>query len=129
KLQHQQVLQGVPSASGVVQLDSSLYVVGDNSAWLYKLNDRYDVIGKELLVEHLTDSILPKISKPDFEAMTIWEIHGKKEILIFGSGSKSPERNTMVRVRFLDSVQRSVHDIAGFYEALLQTEQMEGQDL
>lgn len=128
-LQHRQLLENVPSASGIALLNEILYVVGDNSAWLYELNRSYDVTSKQLLMQGITNHLIPKASKPDFEAMTNIEIHGKSELLIFGSGSKSPERNTMARIQFLDQIQSTIHDLSKFYQALTLTEHMEGQEL
>ncbi len=125
-LQQQQTLIGIPSASGIVHWNGALNVVGDNSAWLYQLDNDYKVKHKHILIKANTDSILPKLTKPDFEAMTNCKVKGKSELLIFGSGSKSPDRDILVRVHIEDSLQTTQHDLTNFYELLRTSQQMKG---
>lgn len=128
-LLHRQVINGVPSASGIVQLGNTLYVIGDNSAWLYQLNNQYEVTNQHSLVAGNTDSILPKATKPDFEAMTSIDIDGEMELLIFGSGSKSPERDGIVRVSFKDGIQTKLFDASTLYTDLRASTHLDAQSL
>lgn len=128
-VQHRQVLSGIPSASGIAEVGDSLYVIGDNSAWLYQLNKHYEVTDKIVLLEGIIDSILPKASKPDFEAMTTIQNDGEVELLIFGSGSKSPERDVIARVRLKDSIQTNVYDATAFYDALRSSTHLDAKSI
>lgn len=127
-IQHRQVLE-VPSASGVVQVDNTLFVVGDNSAWLYQFNDQYEVIDKHLLMEGITDSILSKASKPDFEAMTSFQINNQKGILIFGSGSQSPERDVIARVSFNNGIHTKLYSADALFSALRNSSYLNAKSL
>ncbi|MEO6346858.1 MAG: hypothetical protein ABIO60_03020 [Aquaticitalea sp.] len=82
-LQHRQILRGIPSASGIEQIGNELYVIGDNSPWLYQLNELFEVIDKHLLLENVKDNSPPKALKPDFEAMKNVKIDEEMELLIF----------------------------------------------
>lgn len=128
-LQHRQILNGIPSASGIVQIENVLYVIGDNSAWLYQLDALYEVKQKYTLLENSTDSILSKASKPDFEAMTSFEIDNEMNLLIFGSGSKSPERDVLVRVQFKDSIRSKVYDLGILYDSLRNSKYLNSESL
>ncbi len=128
-VQHRQVLSGIPSASGVVRADNVLYVIGDNLAWLYQLDDHYEITDKVLLLGGITDSILPKASKPDFEAMTTIQNNSEVELLIFGSGSKSPERDVIARVRLKDRTQTIVDGAASFYNAIRSSKHLDAESL
>ncbi|UJH92256.1 hypothetical protein LZ575_06780 [Antarcticibacterium sp. 1MA-6-2] len=92
-------LNEIPSASGIEETRNGRYIIGDNSPWLFKLNKNNEVIDRiSLLPERtLPDSIFEKLVKPDFEAMTKVDPEGNV-LLIFGSGSKSPERDVLVEV-------------------------------
>jgi uncharacterized protein DUF6929 len=83
---------GIGSASGLIYKDNHLFIVGDNSGYLYE----YQMENKELKRNPLTESPsenIPKKEKPDFEAIT--EFDGK--MYIFGSGS-TEKRNSMITV-------------------------------
>src|SRR4051812_48751602 len=95
-----QILHNIPSASGIEIINNSIYVIGDNSPWLFILDDKYQLKGKWQIAptENLTEGKIPKPLKPDFEAMTGITWNSEKGLLIFGSGSKSPERDVLVWV-------------------------------
>ena len=116
-IQHQQILE-VPSASGIVKFENKLFVVGDDSPYLYEVNEHFDVHHEHLLIEGITERILEKAIKPDFEAMTNFQTKNDSGILIFGSGSKSPERDVIVRVSFKDRLQTKVYSADKLYSAL-----------
>jgi len=81
---------GIGSASGLLYKDNQLFIIGDNSSYLYE----YSIENKELKRHPLTENPsenIPKKEKPDFEAVT--EFDGK--IYVFGSGS-TEKRNKMI---------------------------------
>ena len=128
-VQHRQVLKGVPSASGIVAVDDRLYVIGDNSAWLYQLNDQYDVANAYVLLPGVMDSILSKDAKPDFEAMTAIPTEGHTGLLVFGSGSKSPERDTIASITLSDSIQTTLYEATTFYDALRSSTYLDAESM
>lgn len=102
-------LSQVPSASGVEVFKDFYYLVGDNSPWLFKLDDQYTVLEKILIAKEQTAEIIEKKLKPDFEAMTLVKYQKTDEILIFGSGSKAELRDGLVRVRILNNKHEVLH--------------------
>lgn len=116
---NRKILPDIPSASGIEMLDGELYIIGDNSPWLFKLNANYEVIDRWLIHKYndLITSIIPKPVKPDFEAMVSVEYQGKK-LLIFGSGSKSPERNPMLQIDVRNPQDIRTFSLIHFYEKL-----------
>lgn len=125
-----QVLRDVKSASGLEVMDKTLYVIGDNSPWLYKINNLYKVEGKQPIVpvEGLEDGVIPKSNKPDFEAMAIAEKANGKEFFIFGSGSKSPQRDKMITVS-LENGEVKSYSLAPFYKKLKETAHLTDESL
>lgn len=128
-LKYRQVLNGIPSASGIAKVDFSFYVIGDNSALLFQLNKNFEIISKKPLLQHATDSILSKFAKPDFEAMTSLEIENKKVLLIFGSGSKSPQRDILIKVHFRERIYTTTYDLRVLYDSLRTSTQLNSDSL
>jgi hypothetical protein len=97
---HKRELEQVPSASGIEVYNDLFYVVGDNSPWLFKLDSNYAILEKFQIagIDALMKGQIAKKDKPDFEAMTLVTNGDENELLIFGSGSKSPLRDGMVRI-------------------------------
>lgn len=98
------VLDGVQSASGLERIGDFYYVIGDDSCDLFRLDAQWNVV-EEI---HLLDSVshargrIAKMHKPDLEALCALEWQGRKELLCFGSGSKSPVRDVCFRVDVTD---------------------------
>ncbi|MCB0565648.1 MAG: hypothetical protein KDD01_14855 [Phaeodactylibacter sp.] len=121
-----QVLEGVPSASGLEILDKTLYAIGDNSPFLYRINNSYQIEEKQPIasVEGLVNGVTPKEYKLDFEAIACVEKKEGKEFLIFGSGSKSPQRDNMVRVNLATGAVQT-YSLVAFYNKLKESAQLE----
>ncbi len=97
---HKREIEQVPSASGIEVYNDFFYVVGDNSPWLFKLDSNYTIVEKFQIAssDALINGQIAKKDKPDFEAMTLVVNGNEDELLIFGSGSKSPLRDGLVRI-------------------------------
>lgn len=93
-------LAGVPSASGIEFYDNACYIIGDNSAWLYKCGYPFDRCEKYPIYDttNLINDTIRKVDKPDFEASTIAFKNEKYALFIFGSGSKSPQRDVLIKL-------------------------------
>ncbi|OOG75343.1 hypothetical protein [Algoriphagus sp. A40] len=111
-------MEKIPSGSGIIKSGNIYYVVGDDSPFLYSLNSEFKTISKTPLLEPVdfSERIL-KSEKPDFEAL---ELIDKNEIVVFGSGSKSPQRNIFLRILLEDSLKIEKYDISDFYNKLIQ---------
>lgn len=103
---------GIGSASGLLYKDNSLFIVGDNSGYLYE----YHIDSKDLkrypLVENPSENILKK-DKPDFEALTCFQ----DTIYVFGSGSTT-ERNKMVEFDWAQKKKTASNNLANIYSLM-----------
>lgn len=117
KVLNSKILQNIPSASGIVKLGDKYYAVGDDSPFLFCLNSNFKEVSKIKIfsAEEIKADRITKEHKPDFEAM---EKINEGEIAIFGSGSKSPERDYFVRVLFRNETEVKIHSISNFYQHL-----------
>lgn len=108
-------LSDTPSASGIEVIGDSIYVIGDDSPWLFKLNKKFEVEEKIQIadVSIAVKGKIPKPLKPDIEAMAAFE----NDLLLFGSGSKSPQRDVLIRVN-TSSKNISQYSLVKFYDAL-----------
>lgn len=118
ELKEHRELEGIPSASGIEITENGVYIVGDNSPWLFKLDKNFQVVEKIKLFPDLnfSDSIIEKIHKPDLEALT----KGNKDgsiLLAFGSGSKSPERDIVVEIDLITKINKEF-SLIDFYSHL-----------
>lgn len=88
-------LTNLPSASGIERVGDYLYVVGDDSPFLYQLDADWNVIRTQLMFGSDAGFAgrIPKAAKPDLEAVTSVTWQGRNKLLIMGSGAQSPERD------------------------------------
>jgi len=94
KFQLQLFLQiiGIGSASGLLYKDNSLFIIGDNSGFLYEYTLDPKELKRHALIENPSENILKK-DKPDFEAIA----YSGNTFYVFGSGS-TENRTTMIEV-------------------------------
>ncbi len=80
----------VPSASGVEWAKSFFWAIGDDSPFLFKMNEMGEIIEKITLFEYanLQNDRIPKAEKMDFEAITTFEYQNNSYLIILGSGAK-----------------------------------------
>lgn len=123
-------MQNLPSASGIEILDNRMFVISDNTPWLYELDREY-VIKDTISIapkNNLQGEVFDKDTKFDFEGIACFRESGKDHLLIFGSGSKSIERNKLVWLTFNDSISSETFDLTGFYQHILKSSQLEKED-
>lgn len=89
----QATLNGIASASCVEYAQGNIYVVGDDSHFMYVLKYDLSVLHKIPLVENPIEGRVPKKQKTDIECITPLTINGYPHLLLLGSGSKSPQRD------------------------------------
>lgn len=112
------VLEGVPSASGIVKYQNHYYLIGDDSPFLFKLNLDLKHVSKDTVfsINELKDNRIRKAIKPDFETLELIE---DKEIIIFGSGSKSPQRDIFIQILLEKNTPKiKTFNITSFYTHL-----------
>lgn len=97
KIKFRKTITDIPSLSGVETIDDKLFVVGDNAPYVFELNNRFDLLKMHLLIKdaNLEGNVIPKLLKPDLEALCKVKFETGEFIFIFGSGSKSPQRDTL----------------------------------
>ena len=75
-------LKGVGAASGLVCIAPSLYLISDNSTFLYDYNLKDKVLRKIKLLKDSQENLAKK-DKADFESITLYN----NKLYLFGSGS------------------------------------------
>lgn len=110
-------LDEIPSGSGIAKCGKDYYVIGDDSPFLFKLDKNLKIAAKTLISEAIPSNgnRIIKSEKPDFETL---ELINENELLIFGSGSKSPQRDVFVRVFLNDPMIIDKYDLSKFYNHL-----------
>lgn len=121
-------VHNLPSASGIAKLENTFYMIGDDSPFLFLLNKNGEIVSKSSIhsTQELLKGRIPKDKKPDFEAL---EIVNKKEIVVFGSGSKPPERDVFVRILLKDTLSINSYCISSFYSKLRKFKILENEEL
>jgi hypothetical protein len=104
-------IKGIGSASGLIYYQDVLFIISDNSTFLYQYVIDKDVVLKFPLVENPQENIAKK-DKLDLEAMTSYG----NQIFIFGSGSTS-QRNTMFSLN-LENDGLHKNDLSQLYQHL-----------
>jgi hypothetical protein len=122
-------LPEIPSASGIEVIDDLIYIIGDDSPYLYVLNKSLKILKKVLLSSsyRLIKGKIPKKSKPDLEAFTSFDIGGEKVLLILGSGSQREVRDKAFLIE--PSEQDLVHNfsLTSLYDLLRDKKKIVGE--
>lgn len=121
-------LESVPSASGIVVHGDLRYAIGDDSPFLYELDSELRPLRKFRLLEAdaIKNGRIKKSRKADLEAM---ELINGNEIVVFGSGSRSPQRDVFIRVELNDSPMIRTYQITEFYARLKAPFSIQGSEL
>ncbi len=122
------LLQNVPSASGITKAGENFYVVGDDSPYLFEVKDDGEILDRTTIyaTDLLNGNRLDKVKKPDFEAL---ETINENEILAFGSGAKSPQRDIFLHISLEDSTSVKTYQITEFYNRLRSNSTLDGEHL
>ena len=115
-------IKGIGSASGLIYYQDVLFVISDNSTFLYQYVIDKDVVLKFPLVENPQENIAKK-DKYDLEAMTNYG----NQIFIFGSGSTS-QRNTMFSIN-LENDALHKNDLSHLYHILRELASLKEDEL
>lgn len=103
---------GIGSASGLLFKDNALYIVSDNSGYLYEYHmDSKDLKRHELLANPTEN--MSKKDKADFESLTAFQ----DSIYIFGSGS-SPKRNGMITFDVNQKKKIATNNLGNLYAVM-----------
>lgn len=110
-------MEKIPSGSGIIKSGSSYYIIGDDSPFLFSLDSNFQLTSKTPLLDTLVfaDDRILKSHKPDFESL---EMVKQNEMVIFGSGSKSPQRDVFIRILLKEPMLVEKYEISNFYNNL-----------
>jgi hypothetical protein len=115
-------IAGIGSASGLVYKDNAVYIISDNSSFLYEYQIQEKELSKIKLFEDGQENIRKK-DKFDFETITLKE----NKLHILGSGSTSKREKRLVYD--LDSKTVSEKDLSKVYQNLKQTASISDDEL
>jgi hypothetical protein len=103
---------GIGSASGLIYQDNSLFVISDNSGYLYEYNIDNSDLKKHEIIANPTENIAKNL-KPDFESIT----NHNDTLYIFGSGS-TDQRNKMVEFDLKSKTKIATNNLTDFYAVM-----------
>lgn len=90
QLENIQRLPSYPSASGIEYLNNHVYIIGDDAKYILILDSSL-TIKDSITLYSFPEKKIPKATKPDIESIAIT---ADNELLLLGSGSIAPYRNT-----------------------------------
>ena len=115
-------ITGIGSASGLIYKNNALWIIGDNSGFLYEYQiDSKDLIRHPLL-ENPSENIIKK-DKPDYEAITNFG----EDLYIFGSGS-TDKRNSMVHLNASSKKIINTYDLGELYATIKDVAKVNAED-
>jgi hypothetical protein len=113
---------GIGSASGLIYKNDTLWIISDNSGFLYE----YQIASKDLkrhaLIENPSENVLKK-DKQDYEAITNFG----EDLYIFGSGS-TVNRNSMVHLNASSKKVIGINNLNELYAAMQDLAKLKAED-
>jgi hypothetical protein len=86
-------LSNYPSGSAVEYSDGHFFLIGDDATYVLLLDEKLEPVDTIQLYEN-NEARIPKATKPDLEAATLIVQNDTTKLLLVGSGSVKPYRNT-----------------------------------
>jgi len=115
------VLSSISSGSGLATYKDSAYIISDDAPFLGRVSlksqrlQRIPIHGLALY-----DARIPQALKPDFEAALIGPLDGKNYLFAFGSGSISPERDSLLFFPVDRPTEQRKVSLTPFYQRIQQ---------
>lgn len=117
-------IKGISAASGLFLTGDLLYVIGDNSSYLYEYHLTAKRLNKIPLLAGLNlQEQIPKIAKPDFEVLC----HYNNTLYVLGSGSTAL-RNRMISYH-LGTKKTTAYDLSPLYSAMKKAHAIDDSNL
>lgn len=113
---------GIGSASGLVYRDHSLFVLSDNSSFLYEYHVKKNQLIRIKLFENSQENI-PKKDKFDFESIALKE----NELHLLGSGSTSKREKRIIYN--LETAAIAEKDLSPLYQNLKKNASISDEEL
>lgn len=123
-------VEEIPGASGIVKHHGLYWVIGDDASVIYMLNKKFNTL-RTFDIPSMKDVVsengrVTKREKADLEAMVVVD---KMEVVCFGSGSRSPQRETFIRIIGENNYRVEEYSLQKFYSAVKQLPAMQGAEL
>lgn len=95
KILNKIILKNIPSASAIDIFEDKIYIIGDDSPYLYILDKQYNLLDKIQIyqTDQFTTGRIPKDMKYDLECSTIVKYNDEDFMIISGSGSNDHRNN------------------------------------
>ncbi|MES2650455.1 MAG: hypothetical protein V4663_01880 [Bacteroidota bacterium] len=116
-------IKGISAASGLFLKGNLLYLIADNSNYLYEYDIKEQRLNKLPLLVTSPPENIPKADKPDFEVVCGFE----GSLYILGSGS-TVKRNRMIEYR-LGTKKVIEHDLLPLYTAMKKAHAVDDDNL
>jgi hypothetical protein len=113
---------GIGSASGLFYQGDSLFLISDNSSFIYEYSIATGTLNEFPLLQNAKQNIA-KSDKPDFESIT----HFQDALYVFGSGSTA-DRNTMIAFDLNSKKTASKNNLTDLYAVMQSFESVLPQD-
>jgi hypothetical protein len=133
-LKHE-ILPHIPSGSGIELVNGIIYIIGDDSEYLYGLNHELRVIHEVELFKapEKKEGRIPKPLKADFESMVSFDINGYPHLFVAGSGSVLPQRGMGYLIKLPTSYNKKhlvwEKDLNSLYQLITQHPDFESPEL
>ena len=113
-------LKDLSSASGIGNYNKSIYIVGDDSPWLFTLDNNLNIINKTLVssIDTVLEGRTPKFMKADFEGAEIISDGSNFEIVIISSGSSRHTRDTAHIINISNNGENYSKNLRPLYEKI-----------
>ncbi len=113
------LLDSIPSASGIVLKNETAYIIGDDASGIYKMSLR-NYQQQKIPIKGLdfNEYREQRKVKHDFECASLVSWKGDEYLLALGSGSSSPERDSMLMVRMSELSDSKIISLQNFYSKL-----------
>jgi hypothetical protein len=109
-------LNNYPSGSGITYLNNRIYLIGDDAGYLLITDTAFKIIDSIKLIESVQKRI-PKELKPDLEGAALVSVNKQPKILLVGSGSLKPYRNSGWLINPFNKEKREL-DLNTFYNRI-----------
>ena len=119
-LEQETLLSDIPSGSGLVKTGESFFLITDDSPYFFRLSGQPPIVQKFRLNATVDTSYyrIPKLLKPDYESATTLNIGNTTYLAAFGSGSKSPERDSLLLINLHNPNQTVTYALTELYRRI-----------
>ncbi|MFD2514667.1 DUF6929 family protein [Pontibacter locisalis] len=129
-IQQRVFYEDLPSASGLELIDGRFFIVGDDSPYLYELDEQFQIVQKHPLFDtsDFNNGRIPKALKPDLESIAHLTYGRDDMLLLLGSGA-SEARNKGYLVNLSEKNKVQEIDFSRFYVFLKRILKIETEGL